>query len=120
YIENKLKASIYINDAVVIGDRRKYLTCLIMIDEDNVVKYAQDHKIQFSTYKDLTQDADIQKLIEAEIRAVNETLARVEQVKKFCILPKKLYEEDGEVTPTMKVKRKFVNEAFSDLIDSMY
>jgi long-chain acyl-CoA synthetase len=120
YIENKLKASIYINDAVVIGDRRKYLSCLIMIDEDNVVKYAQDHKIQFSTYKDLTQDADIQKLIDGEVRAVNETLARVEQVKKFCILPKKLYEEDGEVTPTMKVKRKFVNEAFSDLIDSMY
>ncbi|MGD8943498.1 MAG: AMP-binding protein [Desulfobacterales bacterium] len=120
YIENKLKASIYINDAVVIGDRRKYLTCLIMIDEDNVVKYAQDHKIQFSTYKDLTRDADIQKLIEGEVRTVNETLARVEQVKNFCILPKKLYEEDGEVTPTMKVKRKFVNEAFSDLIDSMY
>jgi long-chain acyl-CoA synthetase len=85
-----------------------------------VVKYAQDHKIQFSTYKDLTQDPDIKKLIEGEVRAVNETLARVEQVKKFCILPKKLYEEDGEVTPTMKVKRKFVNEAFSDLINSMY
>jgi len=120
YIENKLKASIYINDAVVIGDRRKYLTCLIMIDEDNVVKYAQDHKIQFSTYRDLTLNEDIRKLIQAEIDAVNETLARVEQVKKFCILPKKLYEEDGEVTPTMKVKRKFVNEAFCELIDSMY
>ena len=120
YIENKLKASLYINDAVVIGDQRKYLTCLIMIDEDNVVKYAQDHKIQFSTYKDLTRHEDIRKLIQNEVRAVNETLARVEQVKKFCILPKKLYEEDGEVTPTMKVKRKFVNEAFGELIDSMY
>jgi long-chain acyl-CoA synthetase len=120
YIENKLKASLYINDAVVIGDRRKYLTCLIMIDEDNVVKYAQDHKIQFSTYKDLTLDTHIRKLIDAEIKTVNETLARVEQVKKFCILPKKLYEEDGEVTPTMKVKRQFVNEAFCELIDSMY
>jgi long-chain acyl-CoA synthetase len=120
YIENKLKASIYINDAVVIGDRRKYLTCLIMIDEDNVVKYAQDHKIQFSTYKDLTQNAEIKKLIQAEVNGVNETLARVEQVKKFTILPKKLYEEDGEVTPTMKVKRKFVNEAFGDLINAMY
>jgi long-chain acyl-CoA synthetase len=119
YIENKLKASIYINDAVVIGDRRKYLTCLIMIDEDNVVKYAQDHKIQFSTYKDLTQNAEIKKLIQAEVNGVNETLARVEQVKKFTILPKKLYEEDGEVTPTMKVKRKFVNEAFGDLINAM-
>jgi len=120
YIENKLKASLYINDAVVIGDRRKYLTCLVMIDEDNVVKYAQDHKIQFSTYKDLTLHEDIRKLIQNEVRAVNETLARVEQVKKFRILPKKLYEEDGEVTPTMKVKRKFVNEAFCELIESMY
>ncbi len=120
YIENKLKASVYINDAVVIGDRRKYLTCLIMIDEDNVVKYAQDQKIQFSTYKDLTLHDDIRKLIQDEIKAVNESLARVEQVKKFCILPKKLYEEDGKVTPTMKVKRKFVNEAFCELIDSMY
>ena len=120
YIENKLKASLYINDAVVIGDRRKFLTCLVMIDEDNVVKYAQDHKIQFSTYKDLTLHEDIRKLIQNEIRAVNETLARVEQVKKFRILPKKLYEEDGEVTPTMKVKRKFVNEAFGELIESMY
>ena len=120
YIENKLKASVYINDAVVIGDRRKYLTCLIMIDEDNVVKFAQDHKIQFSTYKDLTRHDDIRKLIQEEVNAVNEMLARVEQVKKFCILPKKLYEEDGEVTPTMKVKRKFVNEAFGELIDSMY
>ena len=120
YIENKLKASIYINDSVVIGDRRKYLTCLIMIDEDNVVKYAQDHKVQFSTYKDLTQNEDVRKLIEGELKAVNETLSRVEQVKKFTLLPKKLYEEDGEVTPTMKVKRKFINEAFSDLIEAMY
>jgi long-chain acyl-CoA synthetase len=120
YVENKLKASIYINDAVVIGDRRKFLTCLIMIDEDTVVKYAQDHKIQFSTYKDLTLSPEIQKLIGQQVEKVNETLSQVERVKKFTILPKKLYEEDGEVTPTMKVKRKIVNEAFSDLIDAMY
>ncbi len=120
FIENKLKFSPYINDAVVIGDRRKYLTCLIMIDEDNVVKYAQDNKIQFSTYKDLTTAPQIRKLIQGEVDKVNEELARVEQIKKFTILPKKLYEEDGEVTPTMKVKRKFVNEAFSDLIEAMY
>lgn len=120
YIENKLKASLFINDAVVIGDKRKFLSCLIMIDEDNVVKYAQDNKIQFSTYKDLTQSDEIIKLIQGEINQVNDTLARVEQVKKFTILPKKLYEEDGEVTPTMKVKRKYVNEAFGDLIEAMY
>jgi long-chain acyl-CoA synthetase len=120
YIENKLKFSPYINDAVVIGDKRRFISCLIMIDEDNVVKYAQDNKIQFSTYKDLTQSPEITKLIQGEVDGVNETLSRVEQVKKFTILPKKLYEEDGEVTPTMKVKRKYVNEAFSDLIDAMY
>jgi len=120
YIENKLKSSLYINDAVVIGDRRKFLSALIMIDEDNVVKYAQDKKIQFSTYKDLTQAPEIQELIQGEVDKVNETLSRVENIRKFRILPKKLYEEDGEVTPTMKVKRKSVNEAFKDLIDSMY
>jgi len=120
YIENKLKFSPYINDAVIIGDKRKYITCLIMIDEDNVVKYAQDNKIQFSTYRDLTQHPDIIKFIQQEVDKVNETIARVEQIKKFTILPKKLYEEDGEVTPTMKVKRKYVNETFSDLIEAMY
>lgn len=120
YIENKLKFSPYINDAVVIGDRRKYLTCLIMIDEDNVVKYAQDHKIQFSTYKDLTRSLEINALIQGELDGVNETLSRVEQIKKFTLFPKKLYEEDGEMTPTMKVKRKYVNEAFMDLIEAMY
>ena len=120
FIENKLKASPYINDAVVIGDKRKFLSCLIMIDEDNVVKYAQDNKVQFSTYKDLTKSPEIVKLIQDEMNAVNDTLSRVEQIKKFTILPKKLYEEDGEVTPTMKVKRKYVNEAFADLIEAMY
>ena len=120
YIENKLKASLYINDVVVIGDKRKFLSCLVMVDEDNVVKFAQDNKIQFSTYKDLTRNPEINLLIEREIKTVNETLARVEQVKKFTILPKKLYEEDGEMTPTMKVKRKFINEAFADLIEAMY
>ena len=120
YIENKLKASLFINDAVVIGDKRKFLSCLIMIDEDNVVKYAQDNKIQFSTYKDLTRNPEINQLIERELKRLNESLSRVEQVKKFTILPKKLYEEDGEMTPTMKVKRNFINEAFADLIEAMY
>ena len=120
YIENKIKFSPYINDAVVIGDRKKYLTSLIMIDEDNIIKYAQDNKIQFSTYKDLTKNLEINKLIQGEIDTINAELARVEQIKKFRILPKKLYEEDGEVTPTMKVKRKYVNDAFKDLIKSMY
>ena len=120
HIENLLKFSPYINDAVVIGDRRKYLTALIVIDEDNVTKYARDHKIQFSTYTDLSQHPEIYRLIEREVQQVNQKLARVEQVRKFKILPKKLYEEDGEVTPTLKIKRKNIQEMYSDLIEEMY
>lgn len=120
YIENKLKASIYINDAVVIGDRRKFLSALIMIDEDNVIKFAQDHKVPFATYKDLTQSPAVRELIQTEIDKVNAGLSRVENLRKFTIIPKKLYEEDGEVTPTMKVKRKYINETFRELIAQMY
>ncbi|MFP4533962.1 MAG: AMP-dependent synthetase/ligase [Desulfobacterales bacterium] len=120
YIENMLKASVYIYDAVIIGDRRKYLTALIMIDEDNVVKFAQDNKVQFSTYHDLTRHSRINDLIQEEVDKVNQSLARVENIRKFTILPKKLFEEDGEVTPTLKVKRKYVYAAFSDIIEAMY
>jgi long-chain acyl-CoA synthetase len=119
-IENQLKFSPYINDAIVIGDRRKYLAALIAIDEENVIKYAQDNKIQFGTYSSLTQAPEIKQLIKKEVDRVNKTLAQVEQVKKFTIIPKKLYEEDGEVTPTMKVKRKFINETYKDIIEKMY
>ena len=120
YIENQLKFSPYINDAIVIGDKRKFISAIIVLDEENVVKYAQDNKIQFSTYRDLTQNEQIRRHIQSEVNAVNRNLSRVEQIKKFAILPKKLYEEDGEVTPTMKVKRTYINEAFRDLIDGMY
>jgi len=119
-IENQLKFSPYINDAVVVGDRKKYLVALIAIDEENVIKYAQDHKIQFGTYGSLTQAPEIKQLIQTEVDRVNKSLAQVEQVKKFAIIPKKLYEEDGEVTPTMKVKRKSINEAYKDIIEKMY
>jgi long-chain acyl-CoA synthetase len=119
-IENQLKFSPYINDAIVIGDRRKFLTALIAIDEENVIKYAQDNKIQFSTYSSLTQAPEIKQLIRKEVDRVNKRLAQVEQVKKFTIIPKKLYEEDGEVTPTMKVKRKFINQTYKDIIEKMY
>ncbi|MEM7368634.1 MAG: AMP-binding protein [Bacteroidota bacterium] len=120
YIENKLKFSPYINDSILIGDRRKFLSALIVLDEENVVKYAQDHKIPFSTYSDLATDPHIFELIDKEVQMVNKQLARVENVRKFTILPKKLYEEDGEITPTMKVKRSFINKTYADLIERMY
>jgi long-chain acyl-CoA synthetase len=119
-IENQLKFSPYINDAIVIGDRKKYLVALIAIDEENVIKFAQDNKIQFGTYASLTQALEVKQLIQREVDKVNKTLANVEQLKKFTIIPKRLYEEDGEVTPTMKVKRKFINETYKDIIEKMY
>lgn len=119
-IENQLKFSPFINDAIVIGDKKKFLSALIVIDEENVVQYAQDNKIPFTTYESLTQSPEIVELIDREVQSVNATLAKVETVKKFTIVPKKLYEEDGEVTPTMKVKRKFINETYKDLISNMY
>src|SRR4030066_349582 len=119
-IENQLKFSPYINDAVVIGDRRKFLAAIIVIDEDNVVKFTQDNKIQYTTYASLTQHPEVRKLIQKEVDAVNKTLANVETVKKFTILPKKLYEEDGEGTPPMKGKRKYTNKALREIIEKMY
>jgi long-chain acyl-CoA synthetase len=120
YIENLLKFSPYINDAVVIGDKRKFISAIIVIDEENVVKYAQDHKVQFTTFASLTRTEEVVKLIQEEVNKVNAQLARVENIRKFRILDKKLYTEDGEVTPTMKVKRKFINAHYGELIESMY
>jgi long-chain acyl-CoA synthetase len=120
YIENLLKFSPYINDAVVIGDRRKFLSALIVIDEENVVKFAQDQKVVFTTFASLTKAPEVIELIQQEINQVNQQVARVENIRKFRILDKKLYTEDGEVTPTMKVKRKAINAQYKDLIESMY
>jgi long-chain acyl-CoA synthetase len=120
YIENQLKFSPYINDACVIGDRKKYLTALIMIDEENVVKYAQDNRIPFTTYKTLTQQPEVLKLIEREVDQVNKNLARVEQIKKFRLIDIKLTTDDEEITATMKLKRKYIAERFKGLIESMY
>jgi long-chain acyl-CoA synthetase len=120
FIENKLKFSTYIQDAVVIGDGRKYLVALILIDEDNVTKYAQDQRIPFTTFEDLTKNPEINSLIDEEISKVNKTLSRVESIKKFALLPRRFYEEDGDVTPTKKVKRRFLEKRYGDLINSLY
>jgi len=119
-IENQLKFSPYINDAVVIGDRRKFLTCLIMIDEDNVMKYAQDKNIPFTNYASLCRAKEVQDLIWAEIEKINENFARVETIKKFRLLENQLTAEDEELTPTMKLKRSLVNQKYKELIDEMY
>lgn len=119
-IENQLKFSTYINDAVVIGDSKKYLTCLIMIDDENTMKYAQDNRIPFTTYASLTRAPEIIKLIQKEVDAVNKNLAGVETIKKFRLIDLQLTADDDEVTPTGKLKRKYVSEKFKDLIEDMY
>jgi long-chain acyl-CoA synthetase len=119
-IENQLKFSPYISDAVVVGDRRPYLTCLVMIDQDNVTKFAQDNDVPFTNYTSLCHTQPVQDLINIEIEKVNQRFARVETIKKFRLIDQLLDAEDEELTPTMKLKRKVVNEKYSDLINSMY
>jgi long-chain acyl-CoA synthetase len=119
-IENQLKFSPYVSDAVVIGDKRPYLTCLIMIDQENVEKYAQDHDIPFTNYASLCRAPEIQDLIQREIEAVNVNFARVETIKKFYLIERQLTPEDEELTPTMKLKRSFVNKRYAAEINAMY
>ncbi len=120
FLENKLKASPYINDAVLIGDGQKFLTALIILDEDSVTTWAQGRKLPFTTYSDLTQNEDVQNLIQTEIETVNKTVSRAEEVKKFRILPKRLHQEDGDITPTLKVKRASIMKTYNALIEEMY
>ncbi|UYN93723.1 MAG: AMP-binding protein [Enhydrobacter sp.] len=119
-IENQLKFSPYISDAVVIGDKRKFLSCLIMIDYDNVAKYAQDSNVPFTDFASLCRSREVNDLIWSEIERVNTNFARVETIKKFRMIEQQLTAEDDEVTPTMKLKRKFVSEKYRGMIDGMY
>ena len=119
-LENELKFSPYITDAVVIGDKRAYLTVIIMIDQENVEKFAQDADIPFSNYASLTRAPEVQELIQKEIDRVNQKFARVEQIKKFFLLDTQLTAEDEELTPTMKLKRKLVEKKYAAQIEAMY
>ncbi len=119
-IENQLKFSPYISDAVVIGDRRKFLSCLVMIDHETVAQFAQERNVPFSNFASLCRAPEVQDLIRGEIERVNRQLARVETVKQFRLIEQLLTPEDEELTPTMKLRRAFVNVKYKDLIDSMY
>jgi long-chain acyl-CoA synthetase len=119
-IENQLKFSPYISDAVVVGDGRKFLSCLVMIDYDNVSKHAQDNNVPFTDFVSLCRTREINDLIWSEIERVNRDFARVETIKKFRLIEQQLTAEDDELTPTMKLKRRFVNEKYKGMIDGMY
>ncbi len=119
-LENELKFSPYITDAVVTGDKRPYLTVIVMIDQENVEKFAQDNDVPFGNYASLTRAAEVQALIQADLDRVNKKFARVEQIKKFWLLDMQLSAEDEELTPTLKLKRKLVEKKYATQVEAMY
>jgi len=119
-IESQIKFSPYISDAVVVGEGRHFLTCLVMLDQDNVARFAQDRQVPYTDFASMTRAPEVVALVQAELDAVNAKLARVEQVKAFRIIPQLLTAEDDELTPTMKLKRKVVASKYAGVIDAMY
>jgi long-chain acyl-CoA synthetase len=119
-IENKLKASPYVKEAVVIGEGRKYLTALVGIELDTVGNWALRRHIPYTTYRDLSEKPEVIELVQGVVDQVNQQFARVENIRQFRMIPKELDHEDGELTATQKVKRNALEDMFSDLIESMY
>ena len=119
-IENSLKASIYVKEAMVIGDRRKFLSALIGIELETVGDWALRRNIPYTTYRDLSEKEEVIELIQGVINETNEKFARVETIRKFRMIPKELDHEDGELTATQKLKRSSMADMFSELVESMY
>ncbi len=119
-IENSLKTSPLVKEAIIIGDGRKYLTALIGIDFDIVSEWAQRKRLAHTTYRDLSEKPEVVALIQRVVDETNAKFSRVEQIKKFRLLTKELDHEDGELTATQKVKRSIIDDKFGDLIESMY
>ena len=119
-IENSLKTSPYVNEAMVIGEGRKYLTALIGIELDTVGDWALRHNLPYTTYRDLSEKPEVIELIDQVVQRTNEKFARVENIRKFALLPKQLDHEDGELTATQKLKRSAMMDAFGDLVESLY
>jgi long-chain acyl-CoA synthetase len=119
-IENNLKTSPYIKEAMIIGDRRKYLTALILIEADVVGDWATRHQIPYTTYRDLTEKPEVIELIQGVVNEVNTAHSHLEAIQKFRLIPKELDHEDGELTATQKLKRNAMSSMFGDLIEDMY
>jgi long-chain acyl-CoA synthetase len=119
-IENALKCSPYIKEAVAIGDRRKFISALVQIDYDAVGDWAARRKIPYTDFEDLSGKAEVVQLIGEEQLAANGQLARVEQVRKIRLFPKELHQDDGELTATQKVRRRAITQIWSDMIEGIY
>ncbi len=119
-IENALKDSPYIREAILLGDGRHFLAALIQIDLETTGKWAQREGIAYTTYRSLAENARVRELVGGEVKRVNDRFARVENVRKFVILAKELDHDDGELTATMKVRRRMIEEKFRDEIVEIY
>jgi long-chain acyl-CoA synthetase len=119
-IENALKTSPYVKEAMVVGDRKKYLTALIGIEYETVGDWALRRNIPYTTYRDLSEKPEVVELVREVVDRANEQFSSVEQIKKFRLLPKELDHEDGELNATQKLKRRAMEERFQELVESMY
>ncbi|HZM79182.1 MAG TPA: AMP-binding protein [Candidatus Limnocylindrales bacterium] len=119
-IENAIKASPFIKEAIVMGDRRPFVSALIGIELDTVGEWAQQRKLPYTTYRDLSEKPEVIALVQSIVDRVNERFATVEQVKQFRMLPKELDHEDGELTATQKVKRSAVTKLFAEQVADIY
>jgi long-chain acyl-CoA synthetase len=119
-IENDLKSSKYIEQVAVIGDRRKYLSALIIPSFENLQKFAKAKGVPFSGNGDLVTNEQVRALIQGEISRIMNSYARVEQIRKFTLLDTEWTQDTGEITPSLKVKRRVVEDKYKDFIESMY
>ncbi|HPR52781.1 MAG TPA: AMP-binding protein, partial [Deltaproteobacteria bacterium] len=119
-IENSLLASKYIEQVAIIGDNKKYLSALIVPAFESLESWARENNVSFDGRKDLISNNEIIKLFEQEIESNTKDYARVEQIRKFTLLETEWSQDTGELTPTMKLKRRIINQKYAPQIDSMY
>jgi len=120
-IEGKLKANCpYISQVLIHGDKRNFVTALVTLDEEATMKWAKDHGMNGKSYADIVKTDEAKQLLSPYFDQVNKSLAKYETVKQFAILPKDLSIDEGELTPSLKVKRKVVEKKYAGLLDKMY
>ena len=119
-IENLLKTSPYVSQAMVFGDKKPYLTALITMDEDEIAKFARDHKLLYQDLANLSKKEEVHELYRQEVHIKNEKLASYETIKKFFVLEEDFDQDKDELTPTLKVRRKVVTERYRDILENLY
>ena len=119
-IENTLKFSPYIKEAIIIADKRNFVSAMIQIDYETVGKWAEEQSLGYTHFRSLAEHARVRELIQEEVAVVNARMPQVQHVRKFHLLVKELDHDDGEVTASMKIKRGSIIEKYSEAIEAMY